>query len=186
MLALWHMYADTLRLRLIDGLGQLVAATSLGAITLIAAAALFQASTEPAPLIARAWLFGTLYLAGGRVLLAWAARRARASRLIAKPTLIVGAGAVGAHVERRLESQPELGLLPWATSTPILPADMVPDRSAPVLGGLDDLERVARETDARHVVLGFSTAPDRLLIPLVRECEARGLEVSLVLASSRA
>jgi exopolysaccharide biosynthesis polyprenyl glycosylphosphotransferase len=60
------------------------------------------------------------------------------------------------------------------------PADMVPDRTAPVLGGLDDLERVARETDARHVVLGFSTAPDRLLIPLVRECEARGLEVSLV------
>ena len=89
---------------------------------------------------------------------------------------------MGAHVERRLESQPELGLLPvgYLDADPP-PADMVPDRSAPVLGGLDDLERVARETDARHVVLGFSTAPDRLLIPLVRECEARGLEVSLVL-----
>ena len=184
MLALWHMYADTLRLRLIDGLGQLVAATSLGAITLIAAAALFQASTEPAPLIARAWLFGTLYLAGGRVL-PWAARRARASRLIAKPTLIVGAGAVGAHVERRLESQPELGLLPVGYLDADPPRRHGP-RSQRVLGGLDDLERVARETDARHVVLGFSTAPDRLLIPLVRECEARGLEVSLVLASSRA
>ena len=30
------------------------------------------------------------------------------------------------------------------------------------------------------MVLGFSTAPDRLLIPLVRECELLGLEVSLV------
>jgi exopolysaccharide biosynthesis polyprenyl glycosylphosphotransferase len=29
-------------------------------------------------------------------------------------------------------------------------------------------------------VLGFSAAPDRQLIPLVRECELRGLEVSLV------
>ena len=30
------------------------------------------------------------------------------------------------------------------------------------------------------MVLGFSTAPDRLLLPLVRECEGLGLEVSLV------
>ncbi len=181
MLALWHMYGEAVQLRLIDGLGQLLAATSLGAISLIAAAALFDASTEPVSLIARAWLFGTLFLMAGRILLAWAARRARASRLIAKPTLIVGAGVVGAHVERRLESQPELGLLPvgYLDNDPP-PVDMVPDRVVPVLGGLDDLEAVARATEARHVVLGFSTVPDRLLIPLVRECEARGLEVSLV------
>jgi exopolysaccharide biosynthesis polyprenyl glycosylphosphotransferase len=30
------------------------------------------------------------------------------------------------------------------------------------------------------VVLGFSSAPDRLLIPVIRECEALGLEVSVV------
>ncbi len=39
---------------------------------------------------------------------------------------------------------------------------------------------MARETRAEHVVLGFSSAPDRLLIPLVRECEALGLKVSIV------
>ena len=181
MFAVWKLYADTIQLRIIDGLGQVVAATSLAAISLIAAAALFAPETDSAPLLARAWLFGTAYVAGGRVLLAWAQRRARATRLIAKPTLIVGAGLIGAHVERRLTGQPELGLLPvgYLDSDP-LPADMVPDRHAPVLGGPADLARVARETHARHVVLGFSTAPDRLLIPLVRECEARGLEVSLV------
>jgi exopolysaccharide biosynthesis polyprenyl glycosylphosphotransferase len=181
MLALWRMYADRFQLRLIDGLGQLVAATSLGAISLIAAAALFQASTEPVPLITRAWLFGTLFLIGGRILLAWAARRARAARLVGKPTLIVGAGSVGAHVERRLETQPELGLIPmgYLDNEPP-PADEVPDRQAPLLGGLNDLGRVARETGTRHVVLGFSSAPDRLLIPVIRECEALGLEVSVV------
>jgi exopolysaccharide biosynthesis polyprenyl glycosylphosphotransferase len=181
MLAVWGMYADRFQLRLIDGLGQQVAATSLGAISLIAAAALFHASTEPVPLITRAWLFGTLFLVGGRILLAWAARRARAARLVGKPTLIVGAGSVGARVERRLETQPELGLIPtgYLDNEPP-PAEDVPDRHAPLLGGLDDLGRVARETGARHVVLGFSAAPDRLLVPVIRECEALGLEVSVV------
>jgi len=49
-----------------------------------------------------------------------------------------------------------------------------------VLGNPADLGRVADETGARHVVLGFTSGPDSLLMPLVRECEVRGLEVSLV------
>ena len=181
LLALWGLYGGAIQSRLVDGLGQVIAATSLAAISLIAAVALVDPSADAAPLIARAWLFGTVYAAGGRILLSWAQRRARTERLIAKPTLIVGAGLIGAHVERRLESQPELGLLPvgYLDSDPP-PADMVPDRNAPVLGSPADLGAVAADTGARHVVLGFSTAPDRDLIPLVRECEARGLEVSLV------
>jgi exopolysaccharide biosynthesis polyprenyl glycosylphosphotransferase len=181
LLAVWGLYKDTIQSRLIEGLGQVVAATALAAITVIAAVALVDPGAHPAPLVARAWLFGTVYLAGGRVLLAWAQRRARQSRLTAKPTLIVGAGQIGAHVERRLTSQPELGLHPvgYLDADPP-PADMVPDRRAPVLGRPADLATVAAETGARHVVLGFSTAPDSELIPLVRECEARGLEVSLV------
>jgi exopolysaccharide biosynthesis polyprenyl glycosylphosphotransferase len=181
LLAVRGLYKDTIQTRLVEGLGQVIAATSLAAIALIAGLALLDPSADPAPLIARAWLFGTLYLAGGRVLFAWAQRRARITRLIAKPTLIVGAGVIGAHVERRLLRQPELGLLPVGYLDADPPPDtMVPDRRAPVLGGPSELGRVATETGARHVVLGFSTAPDRLLIPLVRECEARRLEVSLV------
>jgi exopolysaccharide biosynthesis polyprenyl glycosylphosphotransferase len=181
LLAVRGLYKDTIQLRLIDGLGQVIAATSLAAISVIAVTALVDPDAQPAPLVARAWLFGTVYLAGGRVLLAWAQRRARKTRLTAKPTLIVGAGQIGAHVERRLASQPELGLRPvgYLDADPP-PPDMVPDRRAPVLGGPRDLGAVAAATGARHVVLGFSTEPDRLLIPLVRECEARGLEVSLV------
>jgi exopolysaccharide biosynthesis polyprenyl glycosylphosphotransferase len=181
LLALWGLYKDTIQSRLVDGLGQVVAATSLAAVALIAAVALLDSSADPAPLIARAWLFGTAYVAGGRVLLSWTQRRARRTRLTSKPTLIVGAGQIGAHVERRLQSQPELGLRPvgYLDADPP-PHDMVPDRRAPVLGGPADLGQVAAATGARHVVLGFSSAPDRLLIPLVRECEARGLEVSMV------
>jgi exopolysaccharide biosynthesis polyprenyl glycosylphosphotransferase len=181
LLAVRGHYKDTVQTRLSDGIVPVVAITSLAAILLIAAGALFEPTAEPAPLLARAWLFGAIYLTAGRVLLSWAQRQARATRLVARPTLIVGAGLIGAHVERRLLSQPELGLLPvgYLDADPP-PDEMVPDRKAPVLGGPSDLGEVARATRARHVVLGFSAAPDRLLIPLVRECEMRGLEVSLV------
>ena len=181
LMALWGLYRDRTTMRLVDGIGQVIAATALPTIAIIAIAALVDPAVELAPLLARAWLFGTVYVVGGRLVLSWAQRRARAGRLIAKPTLIVGAGVIGSHVERRLTAQPQLGLEPvgYLDSDPP-PADMVPDREAPVLGSPADLGRVVAETGARHVVLGFSTAPDHELIPLVKECEARGLEVSLV------
>jgi exopolysaccharide biosynthesis polyprenyl glycosylphosphotransferase len=165
----------------VDGLTTIAASTSLAAATLIAFAAFTTPAADPAPLIARGWLFATLYLMGGRLLLAWSQRRARVGGLIGKPTLVVGAGRIGAQVERRLREQPELGLRPlgYLDSDP-QPAEMVPDRRAPVLGAPSELGRIAEETGARHVVLGFTSGPDSLLMPLVRECETRGLEVSLV------
>ena len=181
LLAVWKMYGKAFHLRAVDGMGQVVGATSLAAISMIAATALFEPTSDPGPLIARAWLFGTLYLGGGRLFLWWTQRRARIERIIAKPTLIVGAGQVGSRVERRLTTQPELGLLPVGYLDSDPPSrEMVPGRSLPVLGGTDDLGRVAEATGAGHVVLSFSSAPDYTLIPLVRDCEARGLEVSLV------
>jgi exopolysaccharide biosynthesis polyprenyl glycosylphosphotransferase len=180
-MAMSGMYRDTIQVRVAEGVTRILAATSLASVTLIAGAALIDPASEPAPLLARAWVFGTLYLVVGRLLLARGRRRARATRLVAKPTLIVGAGQIGARVERRLSRQPELGLLPvgYLDSDPP-PPEMVPDREAPVLGDPSDLRRIARETGAEHLVLGFSTAPDRLLLPLVRESESLGLEVSLV------
>ncbi len=181
LFASWRLYRDRIALRLVDGVGQLIAATSLATTALIAGAAVLSPSFEAASLLGRAWLFGTAYVVGGRIVFTWAQRRARAGRLIFVPTLIVGAGQVGGLVERRLNSQPQLGLLPvgFLDSDPP-PADMVPDRRAPVLGGPEDLGSVVERTGAGHVVLGFSTAPDRLLVPLVRECEVRRLQVSIV------
>jgi exopolysaccharide biosynthesis polyprenyl glycosylphosphotransferase len=181
LLALGGLYRDHIQVKLIDGLGKALATTALAAVTLIAAAAVLDPAGDPAPLLARAWLLAGAYLAGGRLLLAWSQRHARATRLIAKPTLIVGAGEIGTRVERRLEAQPELGLAPvgYLDADPP-PGSMVPDRRAPVLGGPSDLRRVAAEREIEHVVLGFSSAPDRLLVPLVRDCETLGLEVSMV------
>jgi len=179
--ALRGMYRGELQVRVVEGLGTIVAATSLAATGLIAVAAFTDPAAQPAGLVARAWLFATLYLTGGRLLLAWSQRRARVNGLIGRPTLIVGAGRIGAQVERRLREQPELGLRPlgYLDSDPA-PVEMVPDRQAPVLGSFEELSAVLDDTGARHVVLGFTSGPDSLLLPIVRECELRGVEISLV------
>ena len=106
LFASWRLYRDRIALRLVDGVGQLIAATALATTALIAGAAVLNPSFEAASLLGRAWLFGTAYVVGGRIVFTWAQRRARAGRLIFVPTLIVGAGQVGGLVERRLNSQP--------------------------------------------------------------------------------
>jgi exopolysaccharide biosynthesis polyprenyl glycosylphosphotransferase len=181
MFALRGLYGSAMESRGIEIVGHIVGSTSLVAIGLIAGAALFDPEAEPAALVARAWLFATVYLVGGRLLLTAVLRRSRAAGIVGKPTLIVGAGEVGAEMERRLREEPELGLrmIGYLDADPP-PAEKVPGRIAPVLGPPAHLVRIAQETGAEHVILSFSSAPDHGLVPLVGECEANGIEVSLV------
>jgi len=180
-LAAARLYSDRTQARIIDGLGLILAVTALAAVLLIAGAAFVDPDSEPARLIARAWLYGTALLMGGRLLLVYAQRRGRSTRLVATPTLIVGAGYVGSLVELRLSTQPHLGLEPvgYLDADPP-PPEFAPDRRAPVLGGPDDIEDVMKRTGARHVVFSFMSGPDRDLIPLMRRCGQLGLKVSFV------
>jgi exopolysaccharide biosynthesis polyprenyl glycosylphosphotransferase len=175
------LYASEIESRTLDVAGRIASATSLAAISIIAAAALFDPHAELAPMLARGWLFATVYLIGGRMLLNAIMGSARAAGIVARPTLIVGAGEVGAEMERRLREQPGLGLrvIGYLDRDPP-PAHKVPQRIAPVLGPPAALVDVAHEVGAEHVILAFSSEPDRGLVPLVRECEANQIEVSLV------
>jgi exopolysaccharide biosynthesis polyprenyl glycosylphosphotransferase len=181
LMAARGLYSETVEYRAIDTAGHVLSVTSLASIVLIAAGALFDPDAEIAPMLARVWLFATIYVTGGRVLLNTMLHRARATGLVARPTLIVGAGEVGAQMERRLREQPELGLdiVGYVDGDPP-PAEKVPERTAPVLGPPTELVRIANDVGARHVILAFSSEPDRGLVPLVRECEANGIEVTLI------
>jgi exopolysaccharide biosynthesis polyprenyl glycosylphosphotransferase len=78
---------------------------------------------------------------------------------------------------RRLAARPELGLAPigFLDRDPREgPADL------PVLGASWDLERVVDEHDVDAVVIGFSTAPHRVLLSIVRRCWDLGVEVLVV------
>jgi exopolysaccharide biosynthesis polyprenyl glycosylphosphotransferase len=181
LLMLRGMYRRRLRLVILDNVFPVVGATSLGAMMIVAFHAFTNAQTSAGPLVARAWFFATLFVGGGRILLALTQRRARAQEVVGKPTLIVGAGVVGNQIARRLEESPEYGLRPVG----FLDADPSPDvatadRHFPVVGGPEHLAEAARRLEVRHVILAFSTMPDRGLIPIARECDALGLEISMV------
>ena len=180
-LAIGGLYRRALQVNVIDGVGRVLVTTSLATGGLITAAAVGTSQLDSHALMPHAWAFASLYLVLGRVFTNWVQRRARGSGMVATPTLIVGAGQIGALVERRLRSDPELGLMPLGYLDADPPAaDDVPLRHAPVLGRPDELARVAEVTGARHVVLGFTRDPDSELFPLMRDCEARGLQVSVV------
>jgi exopolysaccharide biosynthesis polyprenyl glycosylphosphotransferase len=182
-LALRGMYRSKITLRILDEAAHVVGATSVAAMVVVAVATFLGGTSHSAELLARVWVFGMVYVSGGRLVLGLSQRHARAERVVGKRTLIVGAGRIGAQVERRLDEQPELGLRPVAYVDAHPPSDdQVAGRRVPVLGGPDDLARIVQETGAEHVVLAFlsSRGSDARLVPIVRQCDELGLEVSLV------
>jgi exopolysaccharide biosynthesis polyprenyl glycosylphosphotransferase len=182
-LALRGMYRSKITLRILDEAAHVVGATSVAAMVVVAVATFLGGTTHSAELLARVWVFGMVYVSGGRLVLGLSQRYARAQRVVGKRTLIVGAGRIGAQLERRLDDQPELGLRPVGYVDAHPPSDeQVAGRRLPVLGGPHELERIVRDTGAEHVVLAFlsSRGSDAKLVPIVRLCDELGLEVSLV------
>src|SRR3954467_14154029 len=111
-LALRGMYRPKITLRILDEAAHVVGATSVAAMVIVAVATFLGGTTHSAELLARVWVFGMVYVSGGRLVLGLTHRHARVERLVGKRTLIVGAGRIGAQVERKLAEQPELGLPP--------------------------------------------------------------------------
>jgi exopolysaccharide biosynthesis polyprenyl glycosylphosphotransferase len=103
--------------------------------------------------------------------------RLRRTGALSRPTLIIGAGAVGHLLARRLLSKPELGL------NPVGFLDKEPlrgDGDLPVLGASWDLERVIEEHKIEHVIVTFSTAPHHVMLRIARTCEELRVGVHLV------
>jgi exopolysaccharide biosynthesis polyprenyl glycosylphosphotransferase len=178
LIGLGH-YRRRIGVSVLDGLAKILVATSIASIGLIAAAGLLKPYGGPAALIGRTWLIALIALAVGHVVTVLVVRRLRATRVLAKRTIIVGAGVIGAEMERRMDEHPELGLEPVGYVDSAPPRD-VEARQAPLLGNPEDLPRVVRETGAEHVVMAFPHCPDRKLVPLLGQCESLGVDVSLV------
>jgi exopolysaccharide biosynthesis polyprenyl glycosylphosphotransferase len=167
---------------LLDALARALGAVSLAAMVLLA----FEATAgvaRPVPLALREWLFALVCLGGASVLLVAVRRRALGALRFATPTLIVGAGRVGAQLVRRLRGDLRYGLDPvgFIDSDP-LPAHELqgPAPAVPVLGGLCQLREAIEATGARRVILAFSREPDHQLVDVVSECQRLGVSVSLV------
>jgi exopolysaccharide biosynthesis polyprenyl glycosylphosphotransferase len=181
LLAVRGSYRRCIQLDPAGDLLQVVAATSLAAIAVLALEELAVPGGHAGALVIRAWILSTLLLWVCVLVLTIAERHLRRAGTASIPTLLVGAGKVGALIERRLRDEPELGLnvvgyVDAGPGSAIDPSEL----EAPILGIPDDLTGVIARTGARHVIFTFTNAPDGALIPLIRACEERGVQVSLV------
>jgi exopolysaccharide biosynthesis polyprenyl glycosylphosphotransferase len=174
------MYRPRLRHEILDDLRGVVVATSLAAMAVLTLRALL---TEPADLSAqsiRPWAFATVYLAAGRIALHWSRAQTRRHGEALRPTLIVGAGRIGRLTARRLTEQPELGLKPigFLDKEPLEAEEN--GVLLPVLGSSWDLDRVVAEHGVQQVIITFSTAPNEVLLRMVRRCEELGVNVAFI------
>jgi exopolysaccharide biosynthesis polyprenyl glycosylphosphotransferase len=183
-LALLHARSgpdDRLHGSVLDSASYVMGMISLAAVLTIASAALLGSST-PIDLPLRLWLFGAVYLGVARVMLLSVRRQAVRNPALATPTLVIGAGAVGEHLVKRLSSDPRYGLRPvgFLDSDPPPSSDLSSAPVAPLLGGTKDLTDTIAATEARHVILAFASEPDHRLLVAVKQCHDLGIEVSLV------
>jgi exopolysaccharide biosynthesis polyprenyl glycosylphosphotransferase len=174
------MYRPRLRAEILEDLRGVIAATSLAAMAVLT---LRELLTEPADLSAqtiRPWAFATVYLAAGRIALHWSRTQARRHGEALRPTLIVGAGRIGRLTAKRLMEQPALGLKPigFIDKEPMDAEDN--GVLLPVLGSSWDLDRVVAENDVQQVIVTFSTAPNEVLIRMMRRCEELGVNVAFI------
>lgn len=171
---------STARMRPSAMLRAIVIGTASATMLLLAARSLAPAG-PPAPELLRLGAVTCAALVAVRASLQLGSRRARRRGAGMVPTLIVGAGAVGRQLERRMRRHPELGYAPvgFLDDDPApLPAGQ--EVGAMVLGASAALPEVVERTGARHVVFSFTRAPDSEVLPLLRECQRLGIDVSVM------
>lgn len=169
------------RLPGLDVVRSIFQASAVGAVGALAAASVIGTSPALTVMLVTAAGLGAVLVGAGRLTLLGARRHARVEGRSVRPTLIVGAGRVGADLERRLLADPALGLRPvgFLDEAPA-PGFWEAGPVNPVLGAPRELAAVARRTQAQQVVIAFSSARDQEVLPVVRAAQALGLEVSVV------
>jgi exopolysaccharide biosynthesis polyprenyl glycosylphosphotransferase len=173
------LYRPVVRLRTLDDVRAVLMATTLGLLVLETVAALAGTGGSVPGELVRSWAFATVYVAVGRVALHRSLRVGRAHGESLRPTLIVGAGRLGRLLAKRLLEMPQDGLKPigFLDKNPL---EAERNASLPILGASWDLERVVREHAVEQVVITFSTAPNDVLLRIVRRCEELGVDVAVV------
>jgi exopolysaccharide biosynthesis polyprenyl glycosylphosphotransferase len=173
------LYSLPIRLRILDDLGAVLIATTLSTMMIGSIRLALDDASYLAAESARLWAFATIYLGAGRIALYWMHQKARREGELTRPTLIVGAGKVGSLTARRLRERPELGLVPVAflDKEPLLDEQTL---GLPVVGASWDLDEIVARYDIEQVIVTFSTAPDNVLLELVRRCDELGVAVAVV------
>jgi exopolysaccharide biosynthesis polyprenyl glycosylphosphotransferase len=171
---------NRLQLDLLNLVRDLVLATALAAIALLALRVLATDNPAVAAQTLTVWLTATALLIPARIAQVSFELRARRAGAATRNTLIVGAGRVGNLVANRLLARPEFGLHPIGFLDKAPLSVERDSASLPVLGASWDLESVIHRHQVQHVIFTFSTAPHHVLLRMVSRCNELGIDVSLV------
>ncbi len=115
----------------------------------------------------------------GRSLAYSVVRRLRARGSVEHPTLVLGAGRVGAQLASLLLEHPEHGLLPvgFLDDDPLLRPE---ERPVPLLGDNSALSRAIVEFGARDVVVAFGSLSEAGMVDVIRTCDRLDVEIFFV------
>jgi exopolysaccharide biosynthesis polyprenyl glycosylphosphotransferase len=156
------------------------------AVTMVAAAVELATGHEGAgDAGVRLWLMAATMTATARVSLMGVEHLVRRTVLRGHgATLIVGAGKIGHLAAQRLIDEPALGLRPvgFLDKEPLAGGDAHTEArvTLPVLGASWDLEEVVATHNIEHVLVAFSTAPNHVVLDVVRRCWKLGVSVMVV------
>ena len=173
------MYAAPMRLELTEALREIVSATAIAAVLIMAARVLSTNEAYVAAETVRHWLVMVPLLMAGRAVVLLSEARRRRVGVGGRRTLVVGAGVIGRLTASRLLSDPALGLVPvgFLDDDPLDGDDETADLR---VYGWDDFDTVVEEQRLQHVIIAFSGADHPRLIALARRAWELGVAVSVV------
>ena len=170
--ALRGQYASRITLNVSKDVGTLAAAVAVP-LTVIGAFDGFGREVRPFVLLGLSTLCLLLI---GRAIAYIGIRHARTKGALGQRVLIVGAGPVAERFADALELNPSYGLHPIG-----LLDDCADDKlSRPVLGGIDELNRVLKDHRIDRVVIAFGVNRDPDLVRVVRSCENAAVDIYII------
>jgi exopolysaccharide biosynthesis polyprenyl glycosylphosphotransferase len=94
----------------------------------------------------------------------------------AETAIVVGAGETGAQLARHLLEHREYGIEPLGFVDRVVDDDL----PLPVLGDVDNLDRILRSSGARHLLVAFGVVPEDDLVRVIRRCQLRDVDVWVI------
>jgi exopolysaccharide biosynthesis polyprenyl glycosylphosphotransferase len=166
-----HAYRVRITLRALDETPWLVGRLAL-ALVLVAPVALLTGATGA---LLQAALLGVVLVVPGRVISFAVLRRLRRHGVLLEPAVILGAGEIGAELARALREDRDYGIDPVGFLDSV--SGNLP---LPVLGDVDELDRILDRYDVRRVVVAFGPVREAELVDVLRTAVQHDVEVHIV------
>ena len=171
------VYASTQELKLIT-LAVTIASSVISAIMLVLFASRLFFFAFPRSVLIIDWIIEIMFAGGLRFILRlFAENRISAQRQnnshIGKRVLVIGAGDAGALVVKEMQRNPQLNLFPIGFMDDNREKLHQQIHGIPVVGGLNDLDKVITHKHINEVIIAIPSAPGRVVRIVTDVCQKR-------------